>query len=238
MRILVIGGSGDVGSLVTPHLSQHHDLRVFDRRPPADPAFEYFAGDLNSLDDLTRAVETMDVVLFMAMGHKDFETTEAIITGFDVSVKGVYLALYAARRAGIKHAIYTSTLSIYADFPARYIEDENTPTPDATEIYGFTKRLGEEVCRNAVKAWGMSVNVLRLCHPLSEEAWQQVATSDQMTCHTTATDLARAILAAVDYRDGFQAFTITGDYQERTGSLAKARRLLNWEPLARPVVSE
>ncbi len=47
MKVLVIGGSGDVGSLVLPFLAQQHTLRVFDMRPPANAAWEYVAGNIN-----------------------------------------------------------------------------------------------------------------------------------------------------------------------------------------------
>lgn len=235
MRLLVIGGSGDVGTLVIPFLRQQHELRVFDLRPPADSNCEYVQGNVTDPDALARAAEGMDVLLFMAMGHKGFDTLEAEITAFDVSVKGVYLALRAAHLAGISHAVYTSTLSVYEDLHNTYIPNEEVPTPDATHFYGFTKRLGEEVCRNAVRTWGMSVNVLRLCLPVSEEQWQEHARKGELTCQTTGSDLARALLAAVNYRDGFQAFTITGDYEQKVAGQDKARRLLNWEPLARPM---
>lgn len=234
MRLLVIGGSGDVGTLVIPFLRQQHDLRVLDLRPPADSNCDYVQGNLTDPDALARAAEGMDVLIFMAMGHKGFDTLEAEITAFDVSVKGVYLALRAAHLAGIRHAVYTSTLSVYEDLYKTYIPNEEIPVPDATHFYGFTKRLGEEVCRNAVRAWGMSVNALRLCHPLSEEQWQEYARNGQLTCHTTGSDLTRALLAAIEYRDGFQAFTVTGDYEQKVASQEKARRLLNWEPLTRP----
>ena len=235
MRLLVIGGSGDVGTLVIPFLRQQHDLRVFDLRPPADSNCEYVQGNLTDPDALARAAEGMDVLLFMAMGHKGFDTLEAEITAFDVSVKGVYLALRAAHLAGISHAVYTSTLSVYEDLYKTLITNEEVPAPDAMHFYGFTKRLGEEVCRNAVRAWDMSINALRLCHPVSEEQWQEYNRKGQRTCHTTGSDLARALLAAVDYRDGFQAFTVTGDYEQKVAGQEKARRLLNWEPLTRPI---
>jgi nucleoside-diphosphate-sugar epimerase len=35
----------------------------------------------------------------------------------------------------------------------RYLVDEDLP-PDSQRLYGFTKRLGEEVCRNATRQWG------------------------------------------------------------------------------------
>lgn len=234
MRVLVIGGSGDIGTLVIPVLKQEHSIRVFDLRPPADPDCEYIQGNVTDPEALVQAAHGMDALIFMAMGSKQFDTLEAEITAFDVSVKGLYLALRAAHIAGIQHAVFTSTLSVYENLYTEFIVDEETTKLDATHFYGFTKRLGEEVCRNAVKTWGMSINVLRLCLPVSDAEWRQIAREGKLTCHTAATDLAHAILSALTYRDGFQAFLVTGDYEQKISGLAKAQKLLNWQPQARP----
>jgi len=240
MRVLVIGGSGYLGTLALPFLAQRHDLRVFDPRPPADPAVEYVQGSACDSAALSEAVAGMDAVLYMALGRHvpldgyDWGRIEAHADAFDVSIKGLYLALYAAHEAGVNHAVYTSSLSVYRENGAgRYLSDEDLP-PDSRHIYGFTKRLGEEVCRNACREWRMSVNALRLWLPVPEERWLAEARKGEPTPWTTAEDTARASLAALDYRAGFEAFTISGDYEQRLMSLAKAKRLLNWEPLARP----
>jgi nucleoside-diphosphate-sugar epimerase len=234
MHVLVVGGSGYVGGMVLPILAQHHRLRVFDMRPPADPAWEYAAGSIGDLDALGRAAAGVDALLFMAMGEKVYDTTSGITSNLDVSVKGVYLALYAAHQAGASHAVYTSSMSIYGgDLLKRYFADEEL-TPDSSGLYGFTKRLGEEVCRNATRAWGMSVNALRLCFPTPDDEWLAAARQGTPTLATSASDVARALLAALDYRAGFQPFMISGDYEQRIMDMSKARRMLGWEPLARP----
>ena len=168
MRVLVVGGSGYLGTLVLPFLARHHPLRVFDLRPPADSTLDYVQGSATDPAALAEAASGMDAVLYMAMGSHvrlngdDWGLAESHADAFDVSVKGVYLALYAAHQAGIAHAVYTSSLSVYHQNGAgRYLSDEDLP-PDSRHIYGFTKRLGEEVCRNACRSWGMSVNALRL----------------------------------------------------------------------------
>jgi nucleoside-diphosphate-sugar epimerase len=234
MRVLVIGGSGLVGGLVLPHLAQWHTLRVFDLRPPADPSWEYVAGNVGDLDALSQAAEGTDALLYMAMGNKEFTLPEAITTNFDVNAKGVYLALYAAQRAGISHAVYTISMSVYgSDLMTRYFPDEDL-TPDASDIYGLTKRMGEEVCQNATRAWGMSANALRLCFPTDDEEWIGKHRVGTPTLATAASDVARALHAALEYRCGYQAFTISGDYEQKIMNMAKARRMLGWEPLARP----
>jgi nucleoside-diphosphate-sugar epimerase len=235
MNILVVGGSGYIGGMVLPALAQLHTLRVFDLRPPANPGWEYVAGSIGDLEALARAAEGVDALLYMAMGEKVYDTPSGITTNLDANVKGVYLALYAAHQAGANHAVYTSSMSIYAgELTQRYFSDEEI-TPDASGLYGFTKRLGEEVCHNAARAWGMSVNALRLCFPTPDDEWRASTRQGTPTLATSASDVARVLLAALDYRAGFQPFTISGDYEQRIMDMSKARRLLGWVPLARPV---
>jgi nucleoside-diphosphate-sugar epimerase len=234
MRVLVVGGSGYVGGMVLPHLAGKHELRVFDLRPPADPSYEYVVGGVDDLDALTQAATGMDSLLFMAMGLKNFAGAPGIISNFDVTVKGLYLALYGAHQAGITHAVFTSSMSIYeGDLMQRTFADEEI-SPDATGMYGLTKRLGEEVGRNATRTWGMSVNALRLCFPTQDDEWRSQTRHDVPTLATAASDVAGAMLAAFDYRAGFQAFTISGDYQQKIMNMSKAKRMLGWEPLQRP----
>jgi nucleoside-diphosphate-sugar epimerase len=241
VKVLVIGGSGRVGSLVLPSLARRHGITVFDLKPPRqDVAARYIAGSVCDPEALYDAAEGMDVLLYMAMGPDWRRTDDPKILAawradhYDVNVKGLHLALFAAHRNGIAHAVFTSSMSVYHGIHKRRMEgDEETP-PDADDAYGFTKRLGEEVCRSACRVWGMSVNAMRLCLPVSEEKWHAEVKPGQSTIMTTGEDVARALLAALEYRDGFQAFAISGDYAQERMSLAKARRLLGWEPLARP----
>jgi hypothetical protein len=99
----------------------------------------------------------------------------------------------------------------------------------------LTKFLGEEVCRFAVRNWHMHVNVLRLCWPLSIEDWQAQAYRGTPTPKTSADDLARALLAALQFRQGYQLFNLSGDYDLPIINLRKAKHLLHWAPLARPI---
>jgi hypothetical protein len=82
----------------------------------------------------------------------------------------------------------------------------------------------------------MSVNALRLCFPTADEEWAAQTRRGTPTIATAASDVSRALLAALDYRGGgFHAFMISGDYEQKLMKLDKARRLLGWEPLARPI---
>ena len=238
MRILVVGGSGFVGGLVLPLLAQQHSVRVFDLRPPVEPV-EFVEGDVGDFAALRRAAEGMDALVYMAMGNKEFSAPNSIATNFDTSVKGIYLALLAAHEAGITHAVYTSSMSIYGgEITKRNLDHEDIP-PDATHFYGLTKRLGEQMCRHAVAEWQMSVNALRLCHPTANDQWRKQTDPAVPTIATAASDVAGAILAALELRgNGFQAFTISGDYQQKIFNMTKAQHMLGWQPLVRPLTTD
>ncbi len=230
-----------MGTLVIPFLAPRHELRVFDLQPPENKDVGYVQGSVCDPSALAGAALGMDAVLYMAtgsavpLGGDHWGRIESRVNAFDVNVKGLHLALHAAHNAGISQAVFTSSMSVYADNGVERTGSDEETLPDADWIYGFTKRLGEEVCRNACRVWSMNVNALRLFLPVSEDKWLAEATQAAPTPWTTTEDTARAIGAALEYRNGFQAFTVSGDYEQKLMSLAKAKRLLNWEPLARPI---
>ncbi|MBB6052489.1 NAD-dependent epimerase/dehydratase family protein [Armatimonas rosea] len=228
-KLLVIGGSGHVGGLILPFLAEQYTLTVFDLKEPT--LGHWVPGDVRDFDALKAAGQGCAKLLYMAMGNHDGSTHPT--AQFDVNVTGLYLALRAAQAAGITHAALTSSMSVYEQLGQRFFWDEDAE-PDAHHHYGLTKRLGEEVARSAWRQWGISVNALRLCLPVTEETWQSLAQEGRQDIHTEASDVARAILAALEYAfGGYQAFMISGDWQEKRMNMSKAKAMLGWEPLMR-----
>jgi len=227
-----------------PHLCARQEITVYDLKPPADPAVAFVQGDVCDPPALAEAMQGKDALIYMAMGSFRPDAVNggpgdaAVQSQFDVHVKGLYLALRAGHLSGVSHGVYTSSMSVYRGLAwrageSRYFADESEPA-DARNLYGLTKRLGEELCINACEQWGMSVNMLRLCWPRSDERWYAETKPGVPTMATTATDTARAILAALELRAGCQAFMISGDYEHKLMNMSKARDVLGWAPLARP----
>lgn len=231
MRVLVVGGAGYVAGLFRPIVAGVHTLRIFDRRAGAD-----VVGDATDPGALAGAMDGIDAVIHCAMTRTDQSADM-----FDLNVKSLYLTLDAARQAGVPHAVYISSMSVYDDIKARSVEGESVPAADARDPYGLTKRLGEAVCQAAAQEWDMTINILRLTWPTPDDVWPAwkppwregppvvFKAPDGTPIHgTSATDLANAVLAALDYRNGCQIFNLSSD--ERLWGAAKARRLLNWTP--------
>jgi nucleoside-diphosphate-sugar epimerase len=234
-RVLLIGGAGKVATLILPDLVAHHEVHVFDRNPPADPTIAHTLGDVTDDVALRAACTGRDALLFLAMGGGGhWGSPENAAAHFDVSIKGLYLALGAAVSAGIRTVVLASSMSVYKDIGSdrRYFVDEAL-TPDADDAYGLSKRFGEEVARAFCRRYpDMSIAALRLCLPTADDDWKRLS---QPHIATAASDVADAFLRALATPlGGFEPFTIAGDYQQALVRLTRAKALLGWEPRARP----
>jgi nucleoside-diphosphate-sugar epimerase len=238
-QLLVIGGSGYVGRLVLPSLAERFSLRLFDRNAPdfpVTPSREKQAihlGDVTDPAALEQAAAGAELLLYMAMGRVGQYGINDICTSYDVNAKGVHLAMDAAARAGVKRAVYTSSLSVYdgSDLLSGEFDSEEVP-PEPQTIYGHTKWLGEQACRFVSRMQGLPIAALRLYHPVSQEKWLERHDPTKVDAHTSAPDLARALIAALNWEhEGFEVIHVTGDTSGRAYRHEKAKRLLGWEPL-------
>ena len=70
MKVLIVGGSGFVGSILRPALEAEHDCRCFDIKQGDWPAECMVIGDVHDDDAVRTAVKDMDAVLYLAMGAR------------------------------------------------------------------------------------------------------------------------------------------------------------------------
>ncbi len=106
MKVLLVGGSGMVGTFVTPYLAKQHELRVLDVRPPQHADLvEYVEGSIANPDDVARALEGMDSFVNMVMRNPAGanETTyglEDILNNYEVNTIGLHVLLWTAQSPG------------------------------------------------------------------------------------------------------------------------------------------
>ncbi|HIZ35301.1 MAG TPA: NAD(P)-dependent oxidoreductase [Candidatus Ruania gallistercoris] len=235
MNVVVIGGAGLVGSLIVRRLAGSHQVRLADL-DPADGhgVAEPMTVDVTDIGQVRSAVQGQDALVYLAMGQRSSwgETGGWVESHFDVNVKGLYLTLSAAAEAGVRQCVYASSLSIFEDYLAWGHQLEHR-TPDATDGYGLTKRLGEQVCEAVSRESALPVVSLRLCHPMPDEEWRDYSGPAPETV-TAASDVARAFDRALDYgASGHETFIITGDHAEATISARRTREVLGWAPQLR-----
>lgn len=245
--LFVVGGAGELGSLLLPQLARDHDVTVLDLHPPAYPVsgVAYHEGDLRDADLVTGLAFGADSLVYLATGPTTRWGSPDTVSGhFEAAVSGLHLALTAVHHAGVGHAVYASSMSVHrrtlagtdqlagANQLTRFPDDESPP--DARDFYGLAKRLGEEVCRAAAAEWAMDVVCLRLTLPTPDEEWPRRGSVFEELVSTSATDTAAAFEAALHYRGhGFAAFPVSGDAAGRVVPVDRTRRLLGWTPTSR-----
>jgi nucleoside-diphosphate-sugar epimerase len=226
MKLLVIGGSGRVGTGVLPFLAEKHEITVYDVRPPQVDSVEYIEGSVLDVPALEQAMGDAEGLIYMAM-NAEFDDPD---DGYDINVRGVHKTFQAALNVGMKHIVHTSTGSIMDETSDHFADDHPL---HACHFYGLSKGMGEMVCEFFARMHGLSVIALRLCAPSSEERWKEQCKPDRPNMYTTHRDTARAYDIALGMTDhqGFDAALISGDHEWTMVDCSRAKELLGWVPL-------
>ena len=233
MRVVLVGGSGQVGTLIMPYLGQEHRLRVLDPRPPEGAAHEYFAGTIES-PELDAALESCEGLVYMPLVRNWGTDREALSAQYDLQVKGLHLALLACQRQGLRRVVNVSSMSVYRMHPDTFPLSESSPR-DANDVYGLAKALGEDLCARLASRLELDIVSLRLFAPLSEEDWQRCYRDGQFSDQMAAPDVARAISLALSVPlSGAHCCNLSGDWTQSRIHWQKAQQLLGWSPQARP----
>lgn len=126
MKIVIIGGSGFVGTKLIELLCKNCDfnLKNIDKQNSITyPSFTII-GNVLDKDLLDAELEGGDLVVLLAAEHKDDVTPVSLY--YDVNVQGMKNTLAAMEKNNIKRLIFTSSVAIYGldkdnpneDFPA------------------------------------------------------------------------------------------------------------------------
>ena len=249
MNLLLIGGSGHVGTMILPYLKDHHEIRILDLHPPQDDTVDYIQGAAGDPDALRSAVQGMDSFVWMTL-HCGPDPVTDIQHNYEANVVGLHLFLQIATEAGIQRGVYTSTLTAHDRSPDRpaakqlgrnLFTDEPSVPLDNAQVYGFTKGLGERVCRYFCRHRDMSIIALRITGPRTHAQWlAERASGEADGWWIEEEDLARAYLAAISSSDlmGYHPIFIAGSERQMTDGkvvqeidLSTARELLGWQPV-------
>jgi nucleoside-diphosphate-sugar epimerase len=147
--VLVTGGAGFIGShLCEGLLARGYGVRVLDslvygRRDWVPAQCEFIAGDIRDLDTCHRAAAGMDGVFHCAAMSRSGPSQEQIDVCTQSNINGTQNMLLAARDAGVKRFIYSGSSTYYGNRPPPHRESD---PPDLLNIYGLTKRVGEQYC--------------------------------------------------------------------------------------------
>ncbi|MEW6223893.1 MAG: UDP-glucose 4-epimerase GalE [Chloroflexota bacterium] len=218
MRILVTGGAGYVGGVsVDAILAAGHDVVVLDdlttgHRAIPNPDARLVVGTYAD-EAATRAIleaERIDAVLHCAARSLVGESVADPAKYYRDNVAGGVALLEAARAAGVRRIVFSSTAAVYGVPDSTPIAEDAPLRPVNT--YGETKRVFEGALRWYGSAYGFRSVVLRYFNVAG-------ATARLGEVHRPETHLVPNILIAAE---GARPLTVFGDdYQTPDGTAVR-----------------
>jgi UDP-glucose 4-epimerase len=168
MRILVTGGAGYIGSVVTEELIKNgHRVTVFDNlekghRDQVAPEAEFVEGDLRRdgrrLEELFRQNE-IEAVIHLAAYSLVGESVLAPAKYYQNNVVAGLNLLDAMNAAGVKKIVFSSTAAVYGEPEKQPIVETDALAP--TNPYGETKLAFEHALKWYERAYGLRYASLR-----------------------------------------------------------------------------
>lgn len=148
-KVLVIGGAGYCGSLLTPQLLDlGHEVTVYDIMffgsdflPNGNPRFKAVQGDLRDIAKLSEAMQGVDAVIQLACISNDasFELDENLSTS--INYDAFEPMVIAAKKAGVKRFIFASSSSVYGVSDSPDVREDHPLVP--LTLYNKYKGLCE-----------------------------------------------------------------------------------------------
>jgi len=167
MRILVTGGAGYIGSVVTEELIKAgHEAVVYDNlscghRQAVDPSAKFVLGDLLDRETLRRALSEneIQVVMHMAASALVGESATNPAKYYQNNLVAGLSLLDAMRECGVQRLVFSSTCATYGQ-PETVPIDE-TAANNPTNPYGESKLAFERALRWYDNAYGLRYASLR-----------------------------------------------------------------------------
>ena len=168
MKYLVTGGAGFIGShIVRTLLEQGQEVKVLDnfstgkRENIADfeKQIELIEGDLLDASKVNEAVRGVDIIFHEAAFVSVPQSMDEPQNCFDVNVTGTSMLFDAARRAGVKRAVFATSAAVYGDSTEMPLTEETPLRP--LSPYAASKRVDEIYGQLYTTSFGLDVVALR-----------------------------------------------------------------------------
>jgi UDP-glucose 4-epimerase len=167
MRVLVTGGAGYIGSVVTEQLvKDDHEVVVYDslykgHREAVVAGARFVQADLRDHETLTRTLREMncEAVIHMAADSLVGESYTNPAKYYDNNVASGLVLLNAMRDAGVQQMVFSSTAAVYGEPEKQPIEETDPTNP--TNPYGETKLSFERAMHWYDRAHGFRYASLR-----------------------------------------------------------------------------
>jgi nucleoside-diphosphate-sugar epimerase len=154
--VLIVGGAGYIGSVLTEQLlAKGYRVRILDmelfgrdslKTMIKHPRLEFMNGDFRNIEDIVRALRDIDAVIHLAAIVGDPACALDNETTIAVNYAAAKMMSQLARANGISRVVFASTCSVYGESEEIRTE-ESVPKP--VSLYATTKVDAERILLDA-----------------------------------------------------------------------------------------
>ena len=166
-KVLVTGGAGFIGSNLVRHLIHDgNEVTVLDNfmsgfRSNLDPfpSVCIIEGDVRDKEAVEEAVRGNEIIFHLAASVGNKRSIEDPITDAGINVLGTIQVLEAARKAGVRKIVVSSSAGIFGELQTIPISEDHPAEPDSP--YGCTKLCEEKMTLAYARLYGIEAVCLR-----------------------------------------------------------------------------
>lgn len=178
-NVLVTGGCGFIGANLVPILrAKGHRVAILDNfsRGSRDyledsTTYEIIEADIRDEDAIAQAVKGRDAIIHLAAYGSVVESVAAPEENFSVNAEGTFKVLNAARKAGVRQVVFSSTGGALIGNAMPPVNEQSLPKPISP--YGASKMAGEGYCCAFANAYDMNVTALRFANVVGPISWHK-----------------------------------------------------------------
>ena len=240
-NILITGGAGLVGSVLTKGLKDKFNIRILDIKK-AD-GVDSHTGDISNIDSIMPAFKDIDTVVHLAGDRRVHGDWDSILN----NIIGLYNIYEAARLSGVKRVVFASsqhaTGGFYFVAPYSFINDgeyEKLPSdyrpldetcrirPDS--FYGASKSFGESISSYYSDFYNISTINIRIGWVISDD--DPTFSPISLNLWLSHRDIVQIIDLSINAPEElkYDTFYATSDNHWKIWSIEKAKKILGYKP--------
>ena len=166
-NVLVTGGAGFIGSnLIKELVKEGNTITVLDNfmsgyRSNLDPypSITVIEGDVRDKSIVEKAMKGIEIVFHFAASVGNKRSIEFPVSDAEINVLGTINILEAARKAGVRKIVTSSSAGIFGELKTIPIKEDHPIEPDSP--YGCTKLCEEKLCLSYAKLYEIEAICLR-----------------------------------------------------------------------------
>ncbi len=254
MKVLIPGGASYIGAWLVPQLlANGHVVTVYDHMLfgkgclPDNDNCKVIKADVRHLDAWTKACEGQEAVIYLASISRELMCQNNEKLAHEVNVESFRPNVLAAKMAGVKRFIYSSSVAVYGSSDHEMTEEEPIAP---TTIYGRGKAACEEILADyqsdsfcctvtrSASVCGYSprqrfdLTINKMVHDAVKLGKITVAGGEQKRSHIGIKDISRfyrLLLEALPERVAGQTFNVVAENQSVMESALMVSRFVRTE---------